>query len=185
MRLTKIWQVAKDCQQAPLSECKISINLSTRQFQSERWLRQIKAGVSKGTIDPGRFCIEVTESALVEDFSRANEQLQGIKKLGIAVAIDDFGTGYSSLSYLKRMPIDYLKIDRSFVADIGQDPDDQTIVETVIVMAHALGLKVVAEGAENEEQVAFLTANRCDLIQGYYYAKPMSLHDLVQQAGNS
>ncbi|WP_432696628.1 EAL domain-containing protein [Marinobacterium sp. YM272] len=180
-----IEQVAKDCQQAPLKACKISINLSTRQFQSESWLRQIKTAVSNGFIDPERFCIEVTESALVEDFSRANLQLQTIKKLGIAVAIDDFGTGYSSLSYLKRMPIDYLKIDRSFVADIGQDPDDQTIVETVIVMAHALGLKVVAEGAENEEQVAFLTANRCDLIQGYYYARPMNLHDLAQQAENN
>ncbi|TCK05739.1 EAL domain-containing protein [Marinobacterium mangrovicola] len=176
-----IAQVAADCQQAPLNRAKISINLSPRQFRSESWLRQVNAAVDSGSVDPGRLCIEVTESALVEDFSRAHEQLKEIQKLGIEVAIDDFGTGYSSLSYLKRMPIDYLKIDRSFVADIGQDTDDQTIVETVIVMAHALGLKVVAEGAENSQQVEFLTSHQCDLIQGYYYAKPASLHDLAAQ----
>ncbi|WP_160115576.1 EAL domain-containing protein [Marinobacterium lutimaris] len=180
-----IGQVAEDCRQAPLNAAKISINLSPRQFRSESWLRQINAAVASGAVDPRRLCIEVTESALVEDFSRAHAQLQQMKKLGIEVAIDDFGTGYSSLSYLKRMPIDYLKIDRSFVADIGQDTDDQTIVETVIVMAHALGLKVVAEGAENEQQVAFLRKNHCDLIQGYYYAKPALLHDLAREQLNT
>lgn len=180
-----IEQVAQDCRQAPLSRAKISINLSPRQFRSESWLRQVNAAVASGSVDPRRLCIEVTESALVEDFSRAHAQLKEIQKLGIEVAIDDFGTGYSSLSYLKRMPIDYLKIDSSFVADIGQDTDDQTIVETIIVMAHALGLKVVAEGAENERQVEFLTANHCDLIQGYYYAKPASLRELAAKTENN
>jgi len=170
-----IEQVAIESRSEPLRSAKIGINLSPRQFHSDSWLDMVRDTIFDRGLDPTRLCIEVTESALVEDFEPANEQLREIKKLGIEVAIDDFGTGYSSLAYLKRLPIDYLKIDRSFVADIHQDPDDRTIVETVIVMAHALGLKVVAEGTETEQQLAFLREQGCDLIQGYYYAKPQSL----------
>lgn len=178
-----IEQVARDSQCAPLNNCVISINLSPRQFRSDSWLQLIRAAIEQQGLEPRRLCIEVTESALVEDLRLIGDQLEQLKRLGIQIAIDDFGTGYSSLTYLKRLPIDFLKIDSSFVADIGQDPDDQTIVETVIVMAHALGLKVVAEGAETEEQVAFLRSRGCDLIQGYYYAKPLSLAQLEGGTG--
>ncbi|KEA64721.1 diguanylate cyclase [Marinobacterium lacunae] len=180
-----IGEVARDSHQEPLKHSKISINLSPRQFRSDSWQDRVRDAIQDGALDPTRLCIEVTESALVEDFALANEQLREIKQLGIEVAIDDFGTGYSSLAYLKRLPIDYLKIDRSFVADIHLDPDDRTIVETVIVMAHALGLKVVAEGAETEQQVAFLREQGCDLIQGYFYARPLTLAALVENMENS
>jgi diguanylate cyclase (GGDEF)-like protein/PAS domain S-box-containing protein len=178
-----IEQVARDSRCAPLDRCPISINLSPRQFRSDNWLQLIRAAIEQHALEPGRLCIEVTESALVEDLRVTGAQLEQLKQLGIRVAIDDFGTGYSSLAYLKRLPIDFLKIDRSFVADIGQDPDDQTIVETVIVMAHALGLQVVAEGAETQEQVEFLRSRGCDLIQGYYYARPLPVAQLEPLPG--
>lgn len=171
-------QVARDARRPVLAEGRISINLSPRQFRSDSWLSLIRKAIEQGALAPQQLCIEVTENALVEDLSQTLEQFDQLKRMGIQVAIDDFGTGYSSLAYLKRLPIDYLKIDRSFVADIGQDLEDQTIVETVILMAHALGLQVVAEGAETEEQVAFLRGRGCDLIQGYYYARPLPVDEL-------
>ncbi|GGC05227.1 hypothetical protein GCM10011352_34250 [Marinobacterium zhoushanense] len=180
-----IERVATESCTEPLRSSNISINLSPRQFRSESWLSMVRDRIDDRKLDPARLCIEVTESALVENFDLASEQLREIKQLGIEVAIDDFGTGYSSLAYLKRLPIDYLKIDRSFVADIHQDADDRTIVETVIVMAHAMGLKVVAEGAETEQQVDFLREQGCDLIQGYYYARPLPLSALDRDLANS
>ncbi|MBV1786891.1 EAL domain-containing protein [Marinobacterium sp. D7] len=180
-----IERVVEECRTEPLQSSKISINLSPRQFRSESWLGMVRDRIRDRELDPACLCIEVTESALVEDFELAGEQLREIKQLGIEVAIDDFGTGYSSLAYLKRLPIDYLKIDRSFVADIHQDVDDRTIVETVIVMAHALGLRVVAEGAETEQQVEFLREQGCDLVQGYYYARPLPLSVLQQDLANN
>lgn len=178
-----VGQVARDSQTAPLRGCPVSINLSPRQFRSDSWLQLIREAIDQQGLEPSCLCIEVTESALVEDLGFTGGQLEQLKQLGIRVAIDDFGTGYSSLTYLKRLPIDFLKIDRSFVADIGQDQDDQTIVETVIVMAHAMGLKVVAEGAETDAQVAFLRSRGCDLIQGYFYAKPLPLSQLKPRKG--
>ncbi len=174
-----IQQVTTDALHPALLGSRIALNISPRQFRSESWLAQIRTAQAELGLDPRRLCIEVTESALVDDFEHARGQLQALKRIGVQVAIDDFGTGYSSLAYLKRLPIDYLKIDRSFVADIGQDADDQTIVSTVIVMAHELGIRVIAEGAETEAQVAFLRAQGCDLIQGYYYAKPLPLSELA------
>jgi EAL domain-containing protein (putative c-di-GMP-specific phosphodiesterase class I) len=103
-----------------------------------------------------------------------------LNDLGVQIALDDFGTGYSSLSYLKRFPVDRLKVDRSFVQDIGTDVDDATIVRTIIALGHNLGLKVVAEGVENEQQIEFLCANLCDELQGYYFGKPMQAAELAR-----
>jgi EAL domain-containing protein (putative c-di-GMP-specific phosphodiesterase class I) len=99
--------------------------------------------------------------------------LQELKEMGVHVALDDFGTGYSSLSYLKRFPLDTLKVDQSFIRDIGSDPDDETIVATMITMAHSLKLKVLAEGVENAKQLSFLRKNRCDRLQGYLFSPPV------------
>ncbi|WP_051298492.1 bifunctional diguanylate cyclase/phosphodiesterase [Marinobacterium litorale] len=178
-------RMARDTADLALEGAKISINLSPRQFRSESWLHLLESAIESGRIDPKKLCIEVTESALVEDFELACAQLAEIKSFGVEVAIDDFGTGYSSLANLKRLPIDYLKIDRSFVADIGQDADDQTIVETVIILAHALGMKVVAEGAETGQQVEFLRGHGCDLIQGYFYSRPLPISELEAFSGDS
>ena len=111
---------------------------------------------------------------VMHDAEKLTAMLTQLKKLDIQISVDDFGTGYSSLSYLKRFPVDRLKVDRSFVQDIAADHDDVTIVRTIIALGHNLGLKVVAEGVETEQQVKFLRQNQCDEMQGYYFGMPMS-----------
>ena len=116
---------------------------------------------------------------LVADFEEVVEKMRALQALGIRFAIDDFGTGYSSLAYLKRLPLDILKVDQSFVRDIGSDPNDAAIVETIISMAHHLELQVIAEGVENQYEVDFLQQKGCDIFQGYYFGKPMSFKALL------
>ena len=130
-------------------------------------------------MDPGSLEIEITESTVMHAGERMVEMLHAIKKLGVHIAVDDFGTGYSSLSYLKRFPVDRLKIDRSFVQHIA-DVDDAVIVRAIIALGHNLGLKVLAEGVETEEQLAFLRANDCDELQGFYISKPVSAWQMTK-----
>ena len=123
---------------------------------------------------PGKsMVIEITEGLLLGADADVTGKLLEFHDVGIQVAIDDFGTGYSSLSYLKKFDIDYLKIDQSFVRDLVTDPDDMALSEAIIVMAHKLGLKVIAEGVETEEQSKFLRLLKCDQIQGYLFSKPV------------
>jgi EAL domain-containing protein (putative c-di-GMP-specific phosphodiesterase class I) len=117
--------------------------------------------------------VEITESSLMDNAEEALKTLGQLKALGASLAIDDFGTGYSSLAYLKRFPFDTLKIDRSFVRDIPADADDATIARTIIALGHSLGLSIVAEGVETEEQLKFLIANNCDYAQGYLFSRPV------------
>lgn len=123
--------------------------------------------------------LELTESALISDIDETINILKTLRKKGISFAIDDFGTGYSSLSYLKRFPVDIIKIDRSFIRDIENDLNDRAIIRAIAVMAHELGVKVLAEGVENQEQLAFVKSHQCDYVQGYYYDKPMPLNELL------
>ena len=124
--------------------------------------------------------LEITESRIMEDVETVIETLQELKKLGVSLAIDDFGTGYSSLSYLKRLPFDHLKVDASFVRDIPHDKNDMEITAAVIAMAHKLGLKVVAEGIETHDQLAFLRENSCEMGQGFLLAKPASMEEIMR-----
>ena len=117
--------------------------------------------------------LELTENMVMGDAEKYVAMLRELKQLGVQLAVDDFGTGYSSLSYLKRFPLDHLKIDRAFVKDITTDPDDGAIVQTIIALGHKLGMRVVAEGVETEEQREYLQRSRCDEMQGYYFAKPL------------
>jgi diguanylate cyclase (GGDEF)-like protein len=152
----------------------VAVNLSARQFQGRDLVADVKHALAETGLD-GRFLeLEITESVAMHSAEATLRTLKGLKALGVRISIDDFGTGYSSLAYLKRFPIDTLKIDKSFVRDIGSDADDSAIAAAVIAMAHGLGLSVVAEGVEKEEQLGFLRRQRCDFFQGYLFSRPLA-----------
>jgi diguanylate cyclase (GGDEF)-like protein/PAS domain S-box-containing protein len=157
----------------------VSVNVSARQFRQQGNLVQTVAEVLRDTGLEARYLeLELTESMVMHDAPQLVAMLDQLKDLGVQIAVDDFGTGYSSLSYLKRFPVDRLKIDRSFVEHIASDPDDATIVRTIIALGHNLGLKVVAEGVESEEQLRFLRSNLCDEAQGFLLGRPVSSRHL-------
>ncbi len=156
----------------------VAVNLSGRQFRQQDLDGRIKSIVAEAGIDPGLIEIEITESQLMQDPDHAIRVMRSLRASGVRIAIDDFGTGYSSLSYLSRFPVASLKIDRSFVAEVYTDASAAAIVRTVIEMAHTLGFQVVAEGVENEEQANFLRLLRCELAQGYLFARPMPAAEL-------
>ncbi|TPW11525.1 MAG: hypothetical protein FD130_1963, partial [Halothiobacillaceae bacterium] len=149
---------------------RVAINLSARQFRQSNLVQMIAHIIAVAEIEPQHIEIEITESLLMERTEEAIDKLKALSAMGIRVSIDDFGTGYSSLSYLKRFPIDKLKIDQSFVRELATDPDDAAIVVAIIAMAHSLDVKVVAEGVETAEQLAFLRQHGCDECQGYYFS---------------
>lgn len=151
----------------------VSINLSARQFESGECISELKSVLHETGVSPSKIELEITESHLMSDVEDAIRQLNAIKALGVAISIDDFGTGYSSLSYLKRFPVDTLKIDRSFIKDIPDDVSDLEITGAIIAMAQKLGLEVIAEGAETQEQVDFLANNGCYMVQGYFFSRPL------------
>ncbi|QEQ95651.1 EAL domain-containing protein [Neptunomonas concharum] len=159
---------------------RIAVNLSMRQFFDPELLNKISAALAKHQFPASLLELEITESMIMEDVETVIETLQELKKLGVSLAIDDFGTGYSSLSYLKRLPFDHLKVDASFVRDIPHDKNDMEITAAVIAMAHKLGLKVVAEGIETHDQLAFLRENSCEMGQGFLLAKPASMEDIMR-----
>lgn len=130
-------------------------------------------------LNPERLELELTESMLMGDIEQAIRTLQQLAGLGVKLSIDDFGTGYSSLSYIKRLPINQLKIDRSFVIDLETDPHARAIAETVLAMARTLGLEVVAEGVENVKQAAFLREHGCQILQGYWLARPLPIAEFA------
>jgi diguanylate cyclase (GGDEF)-like protein len=152
---------------------RISVNLSPRQFFHHDGVSNWVQHLAERKISGELVTVEITEGLLLEDHPEVLQQLNQLRDLGITVSLDDFGTGYSALSYLKNFDIDYLKIDRSFISNITDDPNDRTIVEAIIVMAKRLGIKLVAEGVENRSQAAILAAVDCDMAQGFWYAKPM------------
>ncbi len=159
---------------APLT---VSVNLSARQFEDKHLLREIERALSESALKPGNLELEITESMVMRDIQSSKKILDGIKSMGIRLAIDDFGTGYSSLVSIKRFPFDCIKIDRSFIKDIPQDPDDVAITQAIIAMAHSLRLKVIAEGVETREQLDFLTELGCHEFQGHYFRKPQPAED--------
>ena len=179
-------QVLKSCcthlrhwQQEALPVVPVAVNISGRQFQQPRRLIQIlETALSENGLDPRLIELELTESSAMTDPQTAISVVERLRERGLACAIDDFGTGYSSLSVLKGFPISKLKIDRSFVMDIDKDPNDAAIVSAIVAMAHALKLKVVAEGVETKEHLEFLKSLGCDQIQGYYFSRPVPASDM-------
>jgi diguanylate cyclase (GGDEF)-like protein len=154
----------------------VSVNLSARQFRQEGLVRTVSRVLEETGLDPSALEMELTESMVMHNVETAIATLQGLKSLGISLSVDDFGTGYSSLSYLKDLPIDTLKIDRAFVRDIGTgaDEEDGVLAQAIISLAHALHLKVIAEGVETDAQVHFLKRHGCDQVQGFLYGEPVS-----------
>jgi diguanylate cyclase (GGDEF)-like protein/PAS domain S-box-containing protein len=159
--------------------CTVSVNISPQQFRGDSLVPLIARVVGETGIDPSSLEIEITESTVMHSGERMIETLHAIKELGVHIAIDDFGTGYSSLSYLKRFPVDRLKVDRSFVQHLA-DADDAVIVRAIIALGHNLGLKVLAEGVETDEQLEFLRSNGCDELQGYFFSEPLSAWQMTK-----
>jgi EAL domain-containing protein (putative c-di-GMP-specific phosphodiesterase class I) len=160
-------------------DLRLSVNLSARQFHQQQLDRKIRTALERAELDPSALELEITESVAMTDAETTIAIMRDLGTDGVTLSVDDFGTGYSSLGYLRRFPLDSIKIDRSFVTDLATEPDDATIVRTVIAMAHALDLEVVAEGVESEEQLAFLREQGCDRVQGFYYSQAIPRDELV------
>ncbi len=173
------WVLRSACMQlkawldAGYSELRMAVNLSMRQLVDADFPEQVRRTLSELELPAGQLELELTESMLMHDVDLIEALLQRLKDLGVHLSIDDFGTGYSSLSYLKRLPIDTLKVDRSFVQDITTDPNDASITRAIIGMAHSLRMAVVAEGVETEAQLSTLVAEQCETVQGYFLSKPL------------
>ena len=175
--LDRVCSDFREWQRVMPSPCRVSLNLSLRQLQQQHFLDGFRKTFRQHSVSPTCFELEITETTLMQDVDRTIRVLDALYGMGLHLAIDDFGTGYSSLSALQQFPISTLKIDQSFVRDIGIDRDNAAIVRTIIQMARSLKLEVVGEGVENEEQLDFLRANDCDIVQGHLFGDPMSANE--------
>ncbi len=173
------WVLRRACQEAASwtkkmgRSLRVAVNVSSRQFRSDNLLDTVTQALKDSGLAPELLELEITESLLMQDAPDVLSRLNALRKMGIHLSLDDFGTGYSSLSYLKRFPIQSLKIDRSFIRDLENDPSDQALVNAIIAMAHSLNLEVVAEGVENENQRTYLKERQVTLIQGYLFSRPL------------
>ncbi|MBK4739229.1 sensor domain-containing phosphodiesterase [Noviherbaspirillum sp. DKR-6] len=180
------WVLHTACKQirewidAGLGGVPVAVNLSGRQLLNNDIIRTIQHVIEEYALGPGMLEMELTESVSMRDPKKSAEVMHKLRGMGVTLAIDDFGTGYSSLSYLKRLPIDKIKIDRSFVSDMTEDADSLSIVQAIITLAHRLNLSVVAEGVESEKQLTFLALNLCEEMQGYYFSKPLPAEECTE-----
>ncbi len=178
------WVLRRACQDLRhwldlgLPPIRVAVNVSPKQFRDAHLGDKIASHLREMAIEPRYLTLEITETVLMQDTASSEATLRQLKSLGVSLALDDFGTGYSSLSYLKRFPFDRVKIDRAFVRDIINDTDDAALCKTIITMAHSLGIMVIAEGVESEEQCAFLRTNMCDEIQGYLFSRPLPASEI-------
>jgi EAL domain-containing protein (putative c-di-GMP-specific phosphodiesterase class I)/FixJ family two-component response regulator len=186
------WVLRAACAQAkawasasPKNAVPVAVNLSSRQFYQQ----DLPAVVSRTLRDHGLAAhlleLEITESIAMQNADASVATLRELKALGVHLAIDDFGTGYSSLSYLKRLPVSTVKIDRSFITDLASNPDDASIAQAIINMAHNLNLKVIAEGVETAAQLSFLASHGCDQIQGYYFSRPCAAAEIGEMLAHN
>ena len=170
------WSEARREGGAPLF---VSVNVSARQLRSGDLVRMVEASLRDAGMHASQLHVELTETAVISDESHASQLLSRLRAMGVKVWLDDFGTGFSGLSHLRRVPVDGVKIDRSFVADVLRDPDDLALTSAIIAMAHSLGITVVAEGVEKEGQFALLRERRCDLAQGYWLGHPLEVDEFL------
>jgi diguanylate cyclase (GGDEF)-like protein/PAS domain S-box-containing protein len=185
------WVLRSACEQARLwavqghPEFRVAVNISGKQLKQQDFVAMLDQIIKETGVNPLSLELEFTESVIMENVERTIETLEAIKAMGVFLSIDDFGTGYSSLNYLKHFPVDRIKIDRSFVADVSRSSDDAAIVEAIITMAQSLSLKVLAEGVENSDQLHHLNQLGCDEVQGFYLAKPMPADALEGSIGTT
>ncbi len=172
---TKRWQ---DAGYEPI---RMSVNVSAHQFRAKNLLDTVKAALHDSKLEPNWLELEITESMLMNDVEAAIARMQSVRDLGCGLSIDDFGTGYSSLSYLARFPITTLKIDRAFIKDVQENQNTKEIARAIIGLSRGLNLEVVAEGAEMLEHVEFLKDNGCDIVQGYFFSKPLEVADFEKK----
>ncbi|NCS66442.1 MAG: diguanylate cyclase [Hydrogenophilales bacterium CG03_land_8_20_14_0_80_62_28] len=165
-------------------DLKLAINLSAVELKQTDFVEQILLTLAESGFPPNRLELEITESTMLVDVNRVISVLDALAATGISLSIDDFGTGYSSLSYLKQLPVDFIKIDRSFVRNTPDDKEDCTIVQAIVTMSHTLDMKVVAEGVETDQQMQFLSAKGCDISQGYLISKPLPIDELRPWLGD-
>jgi diguanylate cyclase (GGDEF)-like protein/PAS domain S-box-containing protein len=179
------WVLREACREARrwdsvgLPPLRIGVNLSPLQFRKRTVPLQVAQALAESGLSPGRLDLELTESIVLQDIDAVATDLRSLLDLGVHVSIDDFGTGYSSLNYIKKLPVDRIKIDMSFVRNICTEPSDAAIVRAIITLGHSLDMKVVAEGVETPEQLARMQAEGCDEVQGYYFGKPMPADDFI------
>ena len=162
----------------------LAVNVSPRQFRAPDFVQQISQALERSGADPHRFKIELTEGVVLHDVDDTIQKMHKLRDMGIGFSMDDFGTGYSSLSYLKRLPLDQLKIDQSFIRDLTSNPDDEAIVTAIIGITRSLGLQVIAEGVETEAQRAFLEENGCHAFQGYLFGRPVPVSEFEVHFAN-
>ena len=179
------WVIANVCQfinnqlRQGLRIVPIAINISAQQLKDEDFGKRVKGIIQSTGTNPKLIELEITESMLMEDIETALKLIGQMKRIGMRISIDDFGTGYSSLALLKKLPVNTLKIDRGFIKDLADDINDRQIIEAITVMVHKLGIEVVAEGIETEDQLQFLTYIDCDYGQGFLFNKPLSIDNTV------
>lgn len=171
----------REWQERGFAAMRVGVNVSARQFQQEDFAEVVCQVLEETGLAPEYLDLELTESSIMSNAQATIEVLTRLKAMGVTISIDDFGTGFSSLSYLKRLPINTLKIDQSFIRDVTTDPDDAALVMAIVTLAHNLRLQVIAEGVETEEQLKFLRLLRCDEVQGYLFSKPLPA-ELLQQS---
>jgi EAL domain-containing protein (putative c-di-GMP-specific phosphodiesterase class I) len=168
-------QINKWQRDAATKDLTLAVNVSAKQLRETDFTGQVQRALHEADVNPSLLKLELTESIVLENFEDAIDLMEKLKSIGVRFSLDDFGTGQSSLKYLKKLPLDQIKIDRSFVRDIASDPNDATIVNTIIVMSKAMGLDVIAEGVETEAQREFLDLHGCPKFQGYLFGKPIPL----------
>jgi diguanylate cyclase (GGDEF)-like protein len=166
--------------QAEFAHLTIAVNVSVQQFRKADFVESVLAALQITQANPQRLKLELTESLLIDNVEGIIDKMNALKDIGVCFSLDDFGTGYSSLSYLKKLPLDQLKIDQSFVRDVLLDPNDAVIARTIVALAHSLGLGVIAEGVETAEQRDFLASVACFHYQGYYFSRPLPIKDFEQ-----
>jgi EAL domain-containing protein (putative c-di-GMP-specific phosphodiesterase class I) len=172
---------ARKWQDEGFSPVTVAVNVSAIQFRQESFGEVIRKVLRETGLPPQNLALELTESLLFTNADLMLSVIQELKAIGVTLAIDDFGTGYSSFSYLRQFQISKLKIDRSFIRNVAANPDDAAITAAIISMAKSLHLKVIAEGVEDEAQMAFLRAHQCDEIQGYYFSKPLAVDKVADK----